>query len=132
MESISLTRMENLSIEPGKFSPQIDFDGNTGNLEIKGASFMEHPLDFYDPVLSWLDQFAQQSHPNSTLKIYLSYFNSGSSGMLYDILQLLEEKSELNPVLVEWYVDPNDEEMLAEGEEFKDCFEKLNFKIIQN
>ncbi|OJJ15721.1 hypothetical protein BKI52_37540 [marine bacterium AO1-C] len=124
--------MENLSIEPSKFSPQVDFDGDTGSLEIKGASFMEHPLEFYDPILAWLDQFAKVPHPKSTLKVHLSYFNSGSSGIIFDIFQLLEEKAAMSPVSIEWHVDPNDEEMLAEGEEFKECFEKLDFNIIQN
>ncbi|HAS40699.1 MAG TPA: hypothetical protein DCS93_09485 [Microscillaceae bacterium] len=132
MESLSLTQMENLAIEPSKFSPQIDFDSTTGVLKITGASFMEHPLEFYAPVLLWLDQFSKIPHSQSTLKVHLSYFNSGSSGIIFDILQLLDNKAATSPVMVEWHVDPNDEEMLAEGEEFKDCFEKLEFNIIQN
>ena len=132
MESLSLTQMENLAIEPSKFSPQVDFDGTTGNLKITGTSFMEHPFEFYDPILSWLERFSKIPHSKSILKVRLSYFNSGSSGMIFDIFQLLEDKAATSPVVIEWHVDPNDEDMIAEGEEFKDYFEKLEFNIIQN
>lgn len=132
MESLFLSHMESLSIEGNKYCPQIEFDGDSGSLQITGASFMEHPVEFYDPVISWLNQFSRTSHSKSTLKIYLSYFNSGSSGAIFDIFQLLEEKAASCPVAVEWHVGPDDEEMFAEGKEFQDYFDKLEFNIVQN
>ncbi len=42
--------MDNLRIEPTKYTPEIIFDAETNLLEIKGETYPENTAEFYAPV----------------------------------------------------------------------------------
>lgn len=120
--------MQNLLIEQGVYTPRIAFDAVTGRLEITGESYMEHPIDFYQPIMSWFTEYFEHSTNPVQLHFRLKYFNTGSSKALYKIFRLLEQRISL--VTVNWHVEKNDAEMLTEGEEFQEEFPNLYFNIV--
>ncbi len=124
--------MENLKIEGTKQSPFVDFNHTTGSLEISGRSIPENSFEFYNPLLEWLMEYAQNPKGKTTLKIYLEYFNTSSSKYILEVLKKLKEilKSPGAEVQVDWYYDEDDDEMLETGEDYEDVT-GLNFEYHQ-
>jgi hypothetical protein len=114
--------MEHLKIEGSKQSPYVDFNADTGKLELSGRSIPENSFEFYNPLLEWLMEYAQNPKPLTILKVYLEYFNTSSSKYILEVLKKLKEvlKADGAEVKVEWCYDEDDEEMMETGEDYED------------
>jgi hypothetical protein len=122
--------MEALRIDGTKQTPQINFNGATGVLEISGRSIPENSFDFYNPILLWLDDYGSKTQPKTVMQVKLEYFNTSSSKYILEVLKKIKSMHENGAdVLVEWYHDPDDEEMMETGEDYKDVTD-LPFEII--
>jgi hypothetical protein len=71
------------------------------------------------------------SQPNTNVHLELEYMNSGSAK---SILQLLKELANIvqngNQVVIHWYYEAGDEDMLERGEYFESIL-KINFVYIE-
>ncbi|MCD4745173.1 MAG: DUF1987 domain-containing protein [Bacteroidales bacterium] len=125
--------MESLIIKKTKQTPEINFNAQSGVLEIKGRSIPENSFEFYTPVLSWIDQYIKKPNENTIIKVYLEYFNTSSSKFILEIFKKLQKIQNIDNknILIEWYYDKNDEEMMETGKDYKDVTE-LPFEIIIN
>lgn len=126
--------MENLNIEAGKYTPKIFFDAQNHLLEIKGVSYPENTSVFYDPVFSWLEQYLKKfgKHQKTIVNVELNYFNSSSSKVIMDFIDLLEEAaSEGAEITVNWLYDEDIEEALEFGEEFGEESEFVKFNLLK-
>jgi hypothetical protein len=113
--------MEDLRIEGTEDSPQIILDLNANVLEISGRSLPEDVNTFYEPVLSWIEDYSKSPLPSTTFNFKLTYFNTASSKIILDILTQFEEMiEEGHQVLVRWYFPDEDEDMQEAGEEYAD------------
>jgi hypothetical protein len=112
--------MENFSLEPTSKTPSIKFDIIKGVFEISGRSIPENSLDFYKPVLDWLDQYIQKPRTETILEIRLEYFNTSSSKCLVDIFRRFEILNRKGmETQIRWFYEEEDEDMLESGEDFK-------------
>jgi hypothetical protein len=105
-------------------TPEINFNHQTGVLIIKGKSFPENPLEFYRPILEWLDNYSQNPQKLTQMNIHFEYLNTSSSKWLYDLFKILKiiiVKG--NQVVVNWYYDEDDEDMMETGEDFQDVID---------
>jgi hypothetical protein len=114
--------MENLKIEGTKQSPFVDFNANTGKLELSGRSIPENSFEFYNPLLEWLMQYAKSPQDETVLKVYLEYFNTSSSKYILEVLKKLKDVHKIGggKVKVDWCYDEDDEEMMETGEDYED------------
>ena len=122
--------MDNLVIEGTKQTPHIDFNASTGVLSISGRSIPESTFEFFNPVLQWLDEYAGIAGDETVINVSLEYFNTSSSKYILEIFKRL--KGVLNDgkdVLVKWYYEEDDEEMMETGEDYEDV-SGLPFEII--
>jgi hypothetical protein len=51
--------MEAISIEGTAKTPTVKFDAQGGIFEIKGRSIPENSIEFYKPLVDWLDEYAK-------------------------------------------------------------------------
>ena len=72
--------MEILEIQAQAKSPYVNFDPNAGLMVIKGMSSAENSLDFYRPILIWIDEFAKNI-TTEEVKVDI-YFNHPIPGVL--------------------------------------------------
>ena len=113
--------MQELIIEGTEDSPQITLDLNANILEISGRSLPEDVNTFYEPILSWIEEYSKNPLPSTTFNFKLTYFNTASSKVILDILTQFEEMiEEGHKVLVRWYFPDEDEDMQEAGEEYAD------------
>jgi hypothetical protein len=116
-----------------KYIPYVNFDPESGVLEISGQCYMEHPDQFFNPIFEWLSIYLEQAAiENTTVNIKLIYFNTSAVKCLYAFFELLEKftKKTRKNVEVNWFFDKEDDSMLEAYHEYKEQV-KLPFTHIQ-
>ena len=123
--------MEDINIKKTDFSPSIETDLNNGIINVEGKSYPENTLEFYEPLVTFLENFFKEL-PSSKLvfNIEIIYFNSSSSKQFFEIFDLLDENKAKCEVIVNWIYDKDDESSLEVGEEFKEDFEDLTINLV--
>jgi hypothetical protein len=123
--------MESLSIEGTAKTPTIKFDADLGLIEIKGRSIPENSIEFYKPLVDWLDKYSKTARPLTKVNVQLEYFNTSSSKCILDVFKKLEgiHKSN-NEVIINWYYEEDDEDMLEAGEDYESII-RVPFKMIE-
>ncbi len=123
--------MEPISIEGTAKTPTVKFDAESGLLEIKGRSIPENSIEFYKPIVDWLEEYSDNSKELTQVNIQLEYFNTSSSKCILDVFKKLEGihkgKSE---VVINWYYEEDDEDMLEAGEDYESII-RVPFKMIE-
>ncbi len=113
--------METIKIQGTEDTPKIVLDAENEIMEISGRSLPEDVSSFYEPVLNWLNEYAENSNKKTVFNFKLTYFNTASSKLLLDILMKLEEMHEKGQdVLIRWHFPEDDEDMAEAGEEYAD------------
>ena len=116
--------MEALIIESTNLTPEIKFDAAQGLFEMKGRSIPENSLEFYQPVYEWLDAYLENPNEKTVLKVQFDYFNTSSSKCILDILKRIDKLEDMDKdILIKWYYDENDEDMMEAGEDYSDLLE---------
>lgn len=121
--------METLDIPPSGYYPGIRFVPDTGKFEITGISLPENVMDFYGPVIDWLERYEQEyveqalreGRKELELKFMLDYYNSGTIRYLISILNKMKSCLDKGMnVTIRWYYDEDDEHLLDSGKELAD------------
>lgn len=121
--------MEPLIIAAGAKTPYISLKPESGAIEIKGKSIPENSVEFYQPVLSWLDKYAEKPLSKTSVTVHLEYFNTSSSKCLLDIFRRLEKvHNATNEVTVLWLFEEDDEDMQEAGDDYQSIV-KIPFTI---
>jgi hypothetical protein len=119
--------MKFLRIESSKFTPGIVLDPNHSMMEFFGFSLPENAIEFYEPVINWLNDLISEvkidskSHPEINVIFKLVYFNSSSLRQLLEIFHLFAIIHKLGVVLnITWQYDSEDPQMADSGKELGD------------
>ena len=123
--------MENFFIESSTYIPKIDFNSETDILSIEGESYHEYTVEFFQPVFEWLNKYLSEPGKKVTLNFKMTYFNTSSSRRFLEILNLLEDYQDERggDVVVNWYYEEGDIDMLESGEEYEEDV-SVNFNLI--
>ena len=122
--------METLIIEATNLTPFIKFDAEAGKLELVGRSIPENSLEFYQPVYEWLDTYVASPNDKTIVEVKLDYFNTSSSKCILDILKKVDKLDEAGfDILIKWFYNESDEDMMEAGEDYGDLLESP-FEII--
>jgi hypothetical protein len=116
--------MRKLIIDQTLNSPKVILDPEKKIYEITGESRPPDVREFYDQIITWMDDFSLQlikaedkTEPvNFTLNF--GYFNSSSGKMILDICKVLARlQSRGVNVIVNWHYEKDDVDMLEVGQE---------------
>jgi len=107
--------MNILLLEATQDTPRIMLNKRDGIFQITGRSILEDPNSFYDPVMEWLNDYAQQPNPSTVFSFKLNYFNSSTSKVIYNMLDVLKD---IQGVQVDWCYSDGDDDILEAGREF--------------
>ena len=125
--------MDIIKIQGTDDTPAVILDAEKEVFQLSGRSLPEDVASFYDPIIDWLDDFAESDKQRMTFGFKLEYFNTASSKLLLDILLKLEEMFEGGKeIMVKWYYPDDDEDMEEAGEEYADIvdvpFEQIPYE----
>ena len=122
--------MEELAIMGTPKTPAVRSDSIQGLLEITGRSNPENTIEVFKPIVNWVEEYVQNPGEKTTINIQLEHFNTSSSKSLIGILKRLEAvKKEGRDIIVNWYYDADDEDILEAGENFESMIE-IPFNMI--
>lgn len=126
--------MEVIKIIGTDDTPSVTLDAPNEIFEISGRSLPEDVAAFYEPILDWLDRYAEEPNEKTVFNFKLVYFNTASSKLILDILLKLEEMHEDDKeILIRWHFPEDDEDMEEAGEEYADIvevpFEQVSYSL---
>ena len=111
--------MEPISIEGTTKTPTVKFDAGTGKIEIKGRSIPENSIEFYKPLVDWLEEYAKGPLDKTSVNVQLEYFNTSSSKILLRIFKTLEKVQLKNKQIeINWHFEEDDLDMKECGQDF--------------
>lgn len=116
--------MNRLLINSQIDTPLVNFNFNTGVLEISGKSLPEDVNKFYNPIEQWLIDYFKSPKDLTTLNLKFFYLNSSSSKKILEIIKIcIDEKPIEKQLVINWYYKKDDDEQLEEGQ----CFSEMLF-----
>jgi hypothetical protein len=123
--------MEPLLIEGTAKTPNVKFEADQGFIEIKGRSIPENSIEFYKPLVDWLEDYSKTPAALTKVNIQLEYFNTSSSKCILDVFKKLEAIYKAkNEVIINWHYEEDDEDMLEAGEDYESII-RVPFKMIE-
>jgi hypothetical protein len=101
-------------------TPLVDFK-TTGQLRIEGSSFSENPLEFYEPLVQWINDLKKDPPKTITMTVKLEYFNTSSSKLILYMFKSLEsmQVGKLSEVTIVWKYNKIDQDMLESGKDYQ-------------
>ena len=122
--------MNKIELFPTDELPYVNFDPDSGYLEISGRSFPQDVNKFYGPLLNWIKEYSKHPLKNTIFKCNVEYFNTSSQKFLAEILKELNRIHNMNMnVKIQWVYCSDDEDLMAIGKEFEK-FLDLNFEYV--
>jgi hypothetical protein len=122
--------MEAINVKRTGQIPKITLDKESNTFEFSGPSLPEDAIEFYEPILSWIDTYLENPNEKSDVVFKIDYYNTASSKMIFEILKkfgnlYLSGKD----VEIHWYYPEDDEDMQEAGEDFSSVV-TAPFKLI--
>ena len=123
--------MNNIKMEGTAKTPDLSFDANTGVFDIKGRSIPENSVEFYKPILEWIDEYTKQTQPKTIVNIHLEYFNTSSSKCILKKKKKFEIIAKNgNDIVIRWHYEEDDEDMLEAGQDYQSII-KVPFEMVE-
>lgn len=115
--------MKDLIIETqpeAPYYPAVNFNSETGVCVISGESYMEEAYKFFIPLIDWIKEYTLDEKKPLTMEYKLTYFNTSSSRLILDMLDLFKKYiSAGGEVVINWFFDEEDPDMKDEIEDFE-------------
>lgn len=123
--------MEKLIIAETSRSPKINFDPDSGLLQLRGKSIMESPEEFYQPVMDWLDKYQPPAGLQVVARLLFYYYNTGSTKQVIEFLKKLEDVSKKSSSMkIIWEYETDDDDAKWDGETMQKMI-NVPFEIVE-
>lgn len=122
--------MKQLLIEETADTPKVQLDRDKNFFEISGLSLPEDAIEFYKPVLEWLEEYSKSPNNETNFNLKLEYFNTASSKQIIQLLLFLEKLNAKSKVKIRWHYKDIDEDMHDLGEEYAEII-KVDFELVE-
>lgn len=120
-------------IDESERTPMIllDRSGSEGNIQLTGRSLPDDAKSFFNPILTWVEEYLGNPFEKTVARFNLEYFNTASSKMMLQIIKCLQKLNETGKdVSVEWCYMEDDEDILEAGQTFQDLTD-IKFDFIR-
>lgn len=108
--------MEALNIAGSSDLPQVMFDN--GKLYMGGSSLPENVLEFFNPIMHWLNDYKRNVSVSTKVEFNFEYLNTASTNMMARFIESLQELDSNNKELsITWRYLHGDYDMKELGVE---------------
>ncbi|MCK4662916.1 MAG: DUF1987 domain-containing protein [Bacteroidales bacterium] len=122
--------MEIIKIEGTEDTPLIILDNINNVFRIIGTSTPENVIEFYAPVVDWINKIENTLSGELICEFYFKYLSSSSHKIIYDILNKLEILAKKgHEITILWKFLIIDEDMQEVGEDFSELV-NLPFQFV--
>lgn len=136
--SINKYLMRKLIIDQTSFTPKVIFDPEKKIFQISGESRPPDVREFYDKVLSWLNEFrlhitgSEDKEDPIVFSFNFEYFNSSSAKLILDMCKVLASLRQKGVnITIEWHFEKEDIDMLEVGKEMSRIV-KFPFEYVES
>lgn len=119
--------MSDILLDGTAKTPAVKFAKDPISMSLSGRSIPENSIEFYKPLLDWIDLNATSMDKDVSISVKLEYFNTSSSKCLMDLFKRIEKAAP--HASVHWYYEEEDEDMLEAGEDY-DAIIDIPFRLI--
>ncbi len=125
--------MLKLELKETATTPYINFDPTSGVRRMEGRSIPENVIDFYQPILGWVEEYGKNIQPETTVHLKSQYFNTSSSKRIFDLMKKFEKIGieTGTKVTINWYYEEDDEDIFFAGNDYKALINKVEFNLIE-
>ncbi len=110
--------MEKLTIEGSSNTPEINFDPNSGELQLSGNSYFHDSPALFEKLIRWIQKYSPTEKNQPSLHIHLDYIDSSSKKGLVEFLKVYVERFSKSGGKVIWHYLQDDTDMLETGKDF--------------
>ena len=123
---------EDLYLVATKYTPDIALQAN-GRLSFTGKSYPENTYEYYAPVIEWLNEYFRRDETSRVVVVdfEVSYFNSSSSKLFFDIFDIFNIHKESFQLKIRWNYDEENDNALEAGQDFIDDFPDLSILLVK-
>jgi len=115
--------MKAIYLQATDITPEVILDKENNIFKFKGRSLPEEVIDFYQPILKWLEEYISNPNNMTIIEMDFDYLNSASQKMLTNIFEILEQlKKNGNQIRIKWKYNIDDNELKEIGQEFSEIF----------
>ncbi|HER09327.1 MAG TPA: DUF1987 domain-containing protein [Bacteroides sp.] len=123
--------MEDLYMKKTFNSPEVEFTADSGELSVEGRSIPEDPGEFFERLISWINEYFLAPAEKTNLSIKLEYINSGSSKYMLELLRIMKINHDAGKdVRIKWYFEEGDESIQELGQHYEQTIQ-LPFEHIE-
>jgi len=121
--------MIDVYIDATNTSPEVDFHFSQHQLTLRGESYPENASAFFGPITEALREYLEQTQ-NQIIEVVveLTYFNSSSTKVLFNIFEMLSTATKNNNTInLHWRYDEDDDTILEFGDDLHEDFPAINY-----
>ena len=112
-------------------TPYVLVDEEDHYIKLAGRSFNEDIMEFFTPVINWLDTYLTTDFGRLVFDCNMDYFNSSTVKILSTMIKKLDKYSVgKNKVVVNWVTTEDNDIIIECGEDFEEDIEHLEFNLV--
>jgi len=122
--------MNALLIAPTEDTPKVILNPENGIFQISERSLPENAVEFYQPIIDWLDTAYDQEKIIPEFNFNLEYFNIASAKQIAKVLMVLKKHDNIKKLKIRWFYEKVDRDMYSAGTRFQKLL-NLDFEFIE-
>jgi hypothetical protein len=112
-------------------TPYVLINEDKRYMRIEGESFHESVIEVFADINIWLEKYLESDFDDFTLDCEMTYFNSSTAKLLFNILLSLDEcAARGKAVTVNWITSKDNDIIIECGEDLEDEMTNLNFNLV--
>ena len=125
--------MQKFELKETSTTPYVLLDNLNGIIKLEGRSIPENVIDFYQPIIHWIEGYIKEPCNTTLVHFKLEYFNTSSSKRIFDIMKKVETiaAQEGKTVTINWYYEEDDEDIFFAGNDYKTLVPKVEFNLLE-
>jgi len=125
--------MQKFEIKETGTTPHVVLDGENGVLTFEGRSIPENVIEFFQPIIKWIEEYSVNPQQETKVFFKLEYFNTSSSKRIFDVMKRVETMAVQSgkKVVISWYYEEDDEDIFFAGSDYKALITKLEFNLLE-
>jgi hypothetical protein len=118
--------MESITYKATRNTPHVHLDP-VGEITFEGKCVPENSFKLFEPIVDWLEQLKA---PTLRFNMKMEYLDTSSINQVFKMLKQVSENPTHKEILVNWYYEEDDEDILEEGKYFASILKNLEFRFI--
>ena len=112
-------------------TPYVLVDEEKKYIKLAGRSFNENIIEFFTPIISWLDTYLASDFEELVFECNMDYFNSSTVKILSTMIKKMDKYSvDGNKVIINWVTKEDNDIIIECGEDFEEDIENLEFNMV--